>query len=220
MFLIGVGTEKVWTNYRTFPPPQIVQRQQTSKICWVVLNDCFFSSTTAPSGSGPPHLRGFYITHNDATQSVRFLWTSDKLVAETSTWQHSTPTTDRHPCPWWDSKPQYHRRAAADLRLKVPIKVRVWLASPPRGAWLGSQAREPGSDIFHHTRMSGFRLVTLHTRTSLIHWNPRPAGLASQTRTCMGTLRQWRTEGGLGGSTTPPPPRNSEAGPNSEICGK
>jgi hypothetical protein len=25
--------------------------------------------------------------------------------------------------------------------LKVPIHVRVWLASPPRGAWLGSQAR-------------------------------------------------------------------------------
>jgi hypothetical protein len=25
--------------------------------------------------------------------------------------------------------------------LKFPIHVRVWLASPPRGAWLGSQAR-------------------------------------------------------------------------------
>jgi hypothetical protein len=53
-----------------------------------------------------------------------------------------------------------------------------------------SSTREPGSDIlvFHHTRMSGFRLVTLHTRTSVTHWNPSPAGLASQTRTCMGTL--------------------------------
>ena len=51
-----------------------------------------------------------------------------------------------------------------------------------------SLTREPGSDIFHHTRMSGFRLVTLHTRTSLTHWNPSPAGLARQTLTCMGTL--------------------------------
>ena len=27
----------------------------------------------------------FYITHNDAAQSVGLLWTSDRLVAETST---------------------------------------------------------------------------------------------------------------------------------------
>ena len=30
-------------------------------------------------------LRFFQITHNDASQSVRLLWTSDQLVAETST---------------------------------------------------------------------------------------------------------------------------------------
>jgi len=30
-------------------------------------------------------------------------YTSDQLVAETSTWQHTTLTTDRHPCPRWDS---------------------------------------------------------------------------------------------------------------------
>jgi hypothetical protein len=29
--------------------------------------------------------RGFLITHNDAPQSVGLLWTSDQLVAETST---------------------------------------------------------------------------------------------------------------------------------------
>ena len=44
-------------------------------------------------------LRFFYITHNDASQWVGFLWTSDQLVAETSTWQHTTLTTDKHPCP-------------------------------------------------------------------------------------------------------------------------
>jgi hypothetical protein len=61
--------------------------------------------------------------------------------------------------------------------------------SQARESASGSLTREPGSDIFHHTRTSGFRLVTLHTRTSLTHWNPSPAGLASQTRTCMGTLK-------------------------------
>jgi hypothetical protein len=49
---------------------------------------------------------GFYITHSDAPQSVRLLTTSDQLVAETSTLQHATLTTDRYPCPPWDSKPR------------------------------------------------------------------------------------------------------------------
>ena len=31
---------------------------------------------------------------------------SDQLVAETSTWQHTTLTTDKHPCPRWDSNPR------------------------------------------------------------------------------------------------------------------
>jgi hypothetical protein len=38
-----------------------------------------------PSGPGPLHSQGFYITHNDAPQSVGLLWTSDQFVAETST---------------------------------------------------------------------------------------------------------------------------------------
>ena len=40
---------------------------------------------TAPSGPGPRHSRGFEITHKDGQQSVGLLWTSDQLVAETST---------------------------------------------------------------------------------------------------------------------------------------
>jgi hypothetical protein len=49
---------------------------------------------TAPSAPWPPHSRGFYITHDDAPHSVGFLWAGDKLVAETSTLQH---TNSRHP---------------------------------------------------------------------------------------------------------------------------
>jgi hypothetical protein len=43
------------------------------------------------------------LAHNDAPQSVGLLWTIDELVAETSTWQHTTLTTDKYPCPRWDS---------------------------------------------------------------------------------------------------------------------
>jgi hypothetical protein len=43
-----------------------------------------FSGTAAQHRLWPPHLQGFVITH-DAPQSVGLLWTSDQLVAETST---------------------------------------------------------------------------------------------------------------------------------------
>jgi hypothetical protein len=46
------------------------------------------------AGYGLQVSRCFLITHNDAPQSVGLLWASDQLVAETSTWQH---TTDKHP---------------------------------------------------------------------------------------------------------------------------
>jgi len=36
------------------------------------------------------------ITHNDTAQSVGLLWTSNQTVAETSTWQHTTLTTNIH----------------------------------------------------------------------------------------------------------------------------
>ena len=45
----------------------------------------FVFGATAPSWLGPPHSRDCQITHNDAPQSLGLLWTSDRLVAETST---------------------------------------------------------------------------------------------------------------------------------------
>ena len=45
-------------------------------------------------------------TTNDTPQSVGLPWTSDQSVAGTSTWQHTTLTTDKYPCPRWDSNPQ------------------------------------------------------------------------------------------------------------------
>ena len=58
---------------------------------------CIFHSRVA--GFSLLVFRGFLITHNDAPQSIGLLWTSNQLVAETSTWQHATLATDKHPCP-------------------------------------------------------------------------------------------------------------------------
>ena len=48
-------------------------------------------------------------SHSDTPHSVELLWTSDQPDAETSTWQHTTLTRDRCPCPRRDSKPQSHK---------------------------------------------------------------------------------------------------------------
>jgi hypothetical protein len=76
-----------------------------------------------PSVPGPPHSRGFYITHSDAPYSVGLLRKSDQFVAETSTRQKTTITTDKLPYPRRNSNPYSQQRAAADLRLR------------PRGHW-------------------------------------------------------------------------------------
>jgi hypothetical protein len=47
---------------------------------------------------------------------VRLLWTSDQLVADTSTWQHSQQTNIH--APGWIRTHYLSRRAAADLRFR------------------------------------------------------------------------------------------------------
>ena len=63
----------------------------------------------AQSGPWSPQSWGFLITHNYTSQSVGLPWTSDQLVAETSTWQNTTFTADIHPSPRRDSNPQSQR---------------------------------------------------------------------------------------------------------------
>jgi hypothetical protein len=46
---------------------------------------CFFLALQPSASFGLLVHEVFVITHNDAPQSVRLLWTSDQLVAETST---------------------------------------------------------------------------------------------------------------------------------------
>jgi len=43
----------------------------------------------------------------DTPQTVGLLWTSDQPNAETSTWQHTTLTRDKQPCPQRNSNPQF-----------------------------------------------------------------------------------------------------------------
>ena len=55
--------------------------------------------------------------HSDAPQLVGLLWTSGNFVAETSTGQHTTLTTDIH-APGGILTHDFSRPAAADLRLR------------------------------------------------------------------------------------------------------
>jgi len=40
---------------------------------------------------------------------IGFLCTSDQPNSETPTWQHTTLTRDKYPCPWQDLNPQFQQ---------------------------------------------------------------------------------------------------------------
>jgi hypothetical protein len=71
---------------------------QLSRCNFVKINPIIIIIVIIISGSSaqrrlwPPRPRSFLITHNDTPQSVGLLWTSDQLVAETSTRQQTTHT--------------------------------------------------------------------------------------------------------------------------------
>jgi hypothetical protein len=83
-----------------FKPLHIVINNRTCITeCYFV---CFLVQQPPQWARAPSFTR--FLDH--APQSVGFLWMSDQLVAETSTWQHTTLPADRHPCPRRDSNPQ------------------------------------------------------------------------------------------------------------------
>ena len=51
-------------------------------------------------------------TQVDTQHSVRFLWTSYQPNVETSSWQHTKLTKDRHACPWRNSNPQIQQASS------------------------------------------------------------------------------------------------------------
>jgi hypothetical protein len=65
----------------------------------------FYYKSTISSGCGIFIIEASP-SHSDTPYSIGLRWASDQPNAETSTWQHTTLTTDWHPCPRWDSNPQ------------------------------------------------------------------------------------------------------------------
>jgi hypothetical protein len=76
----------------------------------------FFYRSTAPSGLGTPHCWRLH-DHTQTQHSVGLVCTGDQPDAETSTWQHSTLTRERHPCPCGTRILNSSKRATADQRL-------------------------------------------------------------------------------------------------------
>ena len=77
----------------------------------------YVSGATAQRGPGPPHVQGFYITHNDTPQPVGLLWTGDRPVGETCTSQQAMlKETDIHP-PSGIRTSNSSKQAAVDPRL-------------------------------------------------------------------------------------------------------
>ena len=77
----------------------------------------FFHGATDPSGPGPPHYPSFTIALKNTPLIKRPLkkWSSQSKDLYLTT--HNTHS-DRNPCPWRDSNPQFSKRAAEDSRLR------------------------------------------------------------------------------------------------------
>ena len=65
----------------------------------------FYHVAAAPLGQGLLIVEDSW-SHSYTPYSVGLLWTIDQPDAETSTWQHTTLTRDRHRSPRWDLNPQ------------------------------------------------------------------------------------------------------------------
>ena len=83
----------------------------------------FCHDTTAPSGPGLPHYRGFTITLRRPTLG-RTPLTSDQLVAKISTCKNTTITRGRHHVSVGIPTHNSSKREVADLRVR------------PRGPWI------------------------------------------------------------------------------------
>jgi len=120
---------------------------------------------TAPSRPRPPHSRGFYITHNDASQSVGLLWTRDQLVAWTSTLQHTTHnTTDKHPCLRWDSNPQSQQ---ASGRRPTPYTARLLAPSQSKLQYIPTNGHAAGGTVVGGTGLQAGKSLVRFPMVSL-----------------------------------------------------
>jgi len=93
------------------------------------LNIFFFRVTLQPNAD-----HGLLIHEFSRSQSVELLWTSDRVFAETSTWQHTTLTTNIHP-PRRYSNPRSqqasgHRPTPYTARLLGPARLNIHVSDP------------------------------------------------------------------------------------------
>jgi hypothetical protein len=106
-------------------------------------------------------------SHSDTPHSVGLLWTSDQPVAETSTWQHTTITRDRHSCPGGIRTHNPNKRAAADPRPR------------PRGHWdrpmVWILKRKPAEFVYWFVLFALGIWSTVESRLSNYVWNGRRA---------------------------------------------
>jgi len=90
--------------------------------------------------------RSYSDTH---THLVGLLWTGNQLIAETSTWQNATLTTDRPPWARWDSNLQSQQESGLDPRLR------------PRGHWDRHGQNFPGFNLFLVSSWKTFYMAIL-----------------------------------------------------------
>jgi hypothetical protein len=125
-----LGHYKIFDNFIQFHVVKITATHAGSHsvnynctIIIIIITIIIFSGSAAQRVLWPSRSRGFLIAHNDTPQSVGLLWMSDQLVAETSTWQHTTHPTDKHPCPRWDSNPRSHTYASDRAVIETGVTV-------------------------------------------------------------------------------------------------
>ena len=90
-------------NIAAYPPGMAHLRAYAT----VHISHFFFLSSVATALLGP-RLPRYWVfeSQKDRLHSTRLLWTRDRSVAQTSTWQHTVFTRDRYPWSWRDSNPQ------------------------------------------------------------------------------------------------------------------
>ena len=94
--------------------------------------------------------------HSYTPHSVGLLWKIDRPDAETSTWQHTTLTTDRQPCSRLDSNPQSQQAKGH--------RPKPWTARPPGSAtmsFVSTNFSSRSDNISRITLFIGYTAVTV-----------------------------------------------------------
>jgi len=102
LFLLGLAI-RCHLIHKHFPDQYLFLVSRQMCVCVCVF---FFTMVQQPPvGQGLLTVEASR-SHSDTLHLVGLLWTSDQPEAETSTCQHKTLTTDRHPCHRLVSNPQ------------------------------------------------------------------------------------------------------------------